>query len=100
VIEILPYEYNADDSKSLMNSRQLMKEMVHLAMGYFTISTEYRLMAEGCYPKDLQGRVGSDEWKMANVWHLFAILQLAINFTSDLLFLKQLVSSYQQHYKL
>ena len=42
VIDMSPMEYTADDDShydSFLNTRTIMRQILHLAMGYFTIST-------------------------------------------------------------
>lgn len=67
-------------------------------MGYFTISTEYRLIAEQMY-KDYEERSKSEEFIKANIYHLLSILFLTYNLNCDLLFMKQVTSSYEHHFK-
>jgi len=95
----MQYESNTDVLyESVCNSKVIMRQFLHLAMGYFTISTEHRLLAQHRYPS-MEEKIVSEEWKSANIFHLFGIIYLAINLNSDLLFMKQLISSYEQHYK-
>jgi hypothetical protein len=68
-------------------------------MGYFTVSTEHRLIAEQLY-KNNEERIKSDDHNRANIYHLLAISFLAVNLNCDLLFMKQIVSSYEHHFKL
>ena len=102
VIDILPRHYLAQGDalyQSLANTKVLIRQLLHLAMGYFTLSTEHRLLAEHRYPVSQEHKHASDEWKAANIYHLLAIISLGVNLNSDLLFMKQLISSYEQHYK-
>ena len=50
VIEMTPLDYQAESPHSIGN-KSLVRQMLHFAMGYFTISTEYRLIAEQLYRK-------------------------------------------------
>jgi hypothetical protein len=68
-------------------------------MGYFTISTEFRLLAEHRYPNLPEEKKLSEEWLSANIYHLMAIMFIGVNISCDLLFMTQLISSYEQHYK-
>ena len=81
-----------------MNSKVVMRQMLHVAMGYFTISTEYRLMAEQFY-LITEERSQCEEYIKANIYHLLAILFLARHLHCDLLFMKQIISSYEYHFK-
>lgn len=74
----------------------MLRQLLHFSMGYFTISTEYRLVAEQLYG---EGRGESEEYKRANIYHLLSILFLACNLNCDLLFIKQVISSYEHHFK-
>jgi hypothetical protein len=101
VIDMVPAEYRPDDDHyydSFLNSRNLLRQLLHFAMGYFTVSTEYRLIAEQLY-KDPAARLESEELQRANINHLLAILFLTTNLNCDLLFMKQVVSSYEHHFK-
>ena len=101
VIDMAPIEYVADEEQhyqGLLSTRTVMRQLLHLAMGYFTISTEYRLMAEELY-RGSQEKFSSEEYLRANIYHLLAVLFLADNLNCDLLFMKQIVSSYEHHYK-
>lgn len=52
VIDMAPMDYIADDDQfydTFLNTRTIVRQVLHFAMGYFTISTEYRLMAEEMY---------------------------------------------------
>lgn len=55
-------------------------------------------MAEQLY-KDASARTQSEEFQRANIYHLLAILFLTVNLNCDLLFMKQVISSYEHHFK-
>jgi hypothetical protein len=43
--------------------------------------------------------VRSEEYIKSNIYHLQAILFLAMHINCDLLFMKQIISSYEHHFK-
>jgi hypothetical protein len=46
IIDMSPLSYEPDNyDYSNLNARTIMRQILHFAMGYFTISTEYRLIA-------------------------------------------------------
>lgn len=48
VIEMVPMDYIADEDNyyhNFLSTKMVMRQILHFSMGYFTISTEYRLMA-------------------------------------------------------
>jgi hypothetical protein len=58
---MVPLEYRPDDEHydSFLNARNVLRQLLHCAMGYFTVSTEYRLIAEQLY-KDTAARAQSE----------------------------------------
>lgn len=95
-----PLEYRSDEDHydAFLNPRNILRQLLHFAMGYFTVSTEYRLIAEQLY-KDNSVKQQSEEFQRANIYHLLAILFLSVNLNCDLLFMKQVISSYEHHFK-
>jgi hypothetical protein len=52
VIDMAPIEYSGEaEELSTLNSRCILRQILHFSMGYFTISTEYRLISEQLYKK-------------------------------------------------
>lgn len=49
--------------------------------------------------KDYEERSKSEEFIKANIYHLLSILFLTYNLNCDLLFMKQVISSYEHHFK-
>lgn len=96
LIDMAPMEYR-EEPEGLTN-RTLIRQLLHLPMAYFTVSTEYRLIAEQLYKKPEERHV-SEEFVRANIYHLLAILFMALNLPCDLLFMKQVVASYEHHFK-
>lgn len=84
--------------KVAITGKNVIRQLLHFSMGYFTISTEYRLIAEQLY-KQQEERTQSEEYIKASIYHLLAILFLAIHVHCDLLFMKQIISSYEHHFK-
>lgn len=68
-------------------------------MGYFQIATEYRLVAEEKYKIDAHNKQNSEEFKLSNLYHILAIILIAINIPYNLIFMEQILSSYEHHYK-
>jgi hypothetical protein len=49
---MLPTEYAGDNYEgNAVNTRCVMRQILHFSMGFFTISTEYRLISEQLYKK-------------------------------------------------
>ena len=63
-------------------------------MGYFQLSTEYRLIAEETYKNDDYGKRNSEEYKLALLYHILSILLIALYVPYDMLFMEQVMSSY------
>jgi len=50
----LPVTYIQDSDvqyNGLVNAKVIMRQLLHASMGYFTISTEYRLLSDHRYQK-------------------------------------------------
>lgn len=68
-------------------------------MGYFQIATEYRLMAEEKYEDNVRTKGNSEEYIYSKIYHLFCIIFMAMYVPYDLLFMEQILSSFEHNYK-
>ncbi len=59
VIDMVGMEYLGEGvERVILNAKTIMRLLLHFPMAYFTISTEYRLIAENLY-KNIEERAAS-----------------------------------------
>lgn len=83
-----------------MEGRSIILQIIHWAMGYFQIATEYRIISEERYCMDSYLRMSSDEFKLSCIYHLLSIILIGLYVPFNLLFMNQIISSYEHYYKL
>ena len=69
-----------------------------MALGYFTISTELRLIATKKYGKREQDKINSQEYKESELYHLLSIIIASACIPFEILYIKHVLSSYSNHY--
>lgn len=74
------------------SSRSVLEKVLLMALGYFTISTELRLIAGKSKGK------GSAELKESEIYHLLSIIIAATCIPFEILYMKHVLSSYANHY--
>lgn len=69
-----------------------------MALGYFTISTELRLIATKKTKLKEGERASTAEFKESEIYHLLSIIIAASCIPFEILYMKHVLSSYANHY--
>ena len=99
-MQIMPMDYqefNIKEPKAL-TSKTVLEKVLLMALGYFTISTELRLIAGKKYGKREGDKSHCIEYRESEMYHLLSIIIAASCIPFEVLYIKHVLSSYCNHY--
>jgi hypothetical protein len=99
-MQINPMTYKEFQERDTKNytSKMILEKVLLIALGYFTISTELRLIASKKVGKKEGEKSNSTEFKESEIYHLLSIIIAAACIPFEILYMKHVLSSYGNHY--
>lgn len=99
-MQINPMTYREFQERDTKNytSKMILEKILLMALGYFTISTELRLIATKKTKLKEGERASSAEFKESEIYHLLSIIIAAACIPFEILYMKHVLSSYANHY--
>lgn len=80
------------------SSKTILEKILLMALGYFTISTELRLIAAKKGARREGEKTPSAELRESEIYHLLSIIIAATCIPFEILYMKHVLSSYANHY--